>query len=107
MRRVRFPTNLEYVAVRGQTPNVQEHATLIAAIRGGKHDNEARNVAESTLSNIMVRQAAYTGKEVLWDELIKSDLELKKPDYELTPENILAHVPITGGDAFPTKKAKG
>jgi hypothetical protein len=55
----------------------------------------------------MIREAAYTGKPVLWDDLVKSDLELQKPDYELTPKNIKAHVPIPGTDAVPTKKAKG
>ncbi len=98
---------VEKVEAKGKNPYVQEHADLIAAIRSGKHINEAKNVAESTMSNIMIRQAAYTGKEVVWDEFIKSDLELKKPDYKLTPENILAHVPIPGSDAIPTKKAKG
>jgi len=98
---------VEKVQAKGRNPYVQEHADLIAAIRSGKRINETKNVAESTMSNIMIRQAAYTGNGVAWDELINSDLELKKPDYELTPENILAHVPIPGTDAVPTKKGKG
>jgi myo-inositol 2-dehydrogenase/D-chiro-inositol 1-dehydrogenase len=98
---------VEKLKVQGRNPYVQEHADLIAAIRDGKHINEAKNVAESTMCNIMIREAAYSGEEVLWDDLIKSDLELKKPDYELTPENVKAHVPIPGSDAVPTKKGKG
>ncbi|GMV98321.1 MAG: dehydrogenase [Phycisphaerae bacterium] len=81
---------------KGTNPYVQEHKDLIAAIRGGEPLNEAQNVAESTLTNIMIRMSAYTGREITWDEAMKSDLELKKPDYELTEENIRAHVPIAG-----------
>jgi predicted dehydrogenase len=77
-------------------PYVQEHKDLIDAIRAGKPVNETQNVAESTLSAIMARTAAYTGKEVTWDEIMKSDLELKAPDYELTEENIRAHIPVPG-----------
>lgn len=87
---------VEKVEVKGLSPYVQEHADLIEAIRTGKYINETKNVTEATMANIMIRESAYTGKEVLWDDLIKSDLELKKPDYELTPENILAHVPVPG-----------
>lgn len=73
-----------------------------ATIRRGKYINETRNVAESTLTNIMIRMSAYTGKEVAWDESMKSEIELKKPDYELTPENIKAHIPIPGCDVPKT-----
>lgn len=87
---------VDKVEVKGLSPYVQEHADLIEAIRTGKYINETKNVTEATMANIMIRESAYTGKEVLWDDLIKSDLELKKPDYELTPENILAHVAVPG-----------
>ena len=78
------------------SPYVQEHKDLIAAIQSGKPINEAQNVAESTLSGIMARTSAYTGKEVTWDEMMKSDLELKRPTYKLTPENIKADIPVPG-----------
>lgn len=61
-------------------PYVQEHTDLIAAIRNGESVNEARQVAESTLSAIMGREAAYTGQVITWDEIMNSDLDL-------TPEN--------------------
>jgi predicted dehydrogenase len=93
-----FISTVGKVEAQGQNPYVQEHADLIAAIRTGKPINEVRNVAESTMTNIMIRQAAYTGTEITWDELLKSDLQLAKPDYELTPENIRAHIPVPGGD---------
>ena len=84
------------IEAKGQSPYVQEQADLIAAIRTGKHINETRNVSESTMSNIMIRVAAYTGKELTWDDMLKSDLALKKPDYPLTPANIRAHIPVPG-----------
>jgi hypothetical protein len=55
---------------------VQEHADLIASIRNGKPLNDSERVAGSTLTAIMGREAAYTGKLVTWQEMEKSDLEL-------------------------------
>ena len=66
-----------------QNPYVQEHADLIASIRAGKPLNEARQVAESTLTAIMGRISAYTGKSVSWDWVMKaSKLDLTPPHFE-------------------------
>src|SRR5579859_8060886 len=43
-------------------PYVQEHTDLIASIRSGNPLNEAEQVAHSTLTAIMGREAAYTGQ---------------------------------------------
>ncbi len=64
-------------------PYVQEHKDLLAAIRSGKHVNEARQVAESTLTAIMGRMAAYTGKTVTWEQALNSKLDLSPPEYAL------------------------
>jgi predicted dehydrogenase len=77
-------------------PFEQEHKDLIDAIRSGNAINKAKNVAESTLTAIMARTSAYTGQEVTWDEMMKSDMQLGPPDYELTKANCLAHVPVPG-----------
>lgn len=66
-------------------PYVQEHIDLLSAIRSGKHVNEARQIAESTLTAIMGRMAAYTGKTVTWDFAMKSMLDLSPPSYEFGP----------------------
>lgn len=64
-------------------PYVQEHADLIASIRAGKPLNEARQVAESTLTAIMGRVSAYTGQPVSWEWLLKaSKLDLTPPHME-------------------------
>ncbi|GAC1515213.1 MAG: Gfo/Idh/MocA family oxidoreductase [Gemmatimonadaceae bacterium] len=57
-------------------PYVQEHRDLIASIRSGRPLNEGRRVAESTLTAIMAREAAYTGQVVTWDEIAVADLSL-------------------------------
>ena len=53
-------------------PYVQEHTDFIASIRAGKPLNELKTVAESTLTAIMGRMSAYTGKAVTWDQALTS-----------------------------------
>jgi myo-inositol 2-dehydrogenase/D-chiro-inositol 1-dehydrogenase len=61
------------------SPYVQEHTDLIASIRSGKPYNELKQVAESTLTAIMGREAAYTGQTITWDEILKADMDLAPP----------------------------
>jgi myo-inositol 2-dehydrogenase / D-chiro-inositol 1-dehydrogenase len=61
---------------RPVTGYVQEHTDLVASIRAGRPLNELRQVAESTLTAIMGREAAYTGQEVTWDEMLNADQDL-------------------------------
>lgn len=53
-------------------PYVQEHTDLIASIRAGKDINELKNVTESTMTAIMGRMSAYTGKAVTWEQALNS-----------------------------------
>jgi predicted dehydrogenase len=53
-------------------PYVQEHIDLINAITNGTELNEARQVADSTLTAIMGREAAYSGAGVEWDQIANS-----------------------------------
>jgi predicted dehydrogenase len=71
----------------GKEPSsyVEEHKAFVASIREGKPLNEARRIAESSLVSIMGREAAYTGKVVTWDEMMKSDLDLSPPKIEFGP----------------------
>lgn len=65
-------------------PYVREHADLIASIREGEPLNEGRCIAESTLTAIMGRMSAYTGRELKWDWAINaSELDLTPPKYEM------------------------
>jgi predicted dehydrogenase len=53
-------------------PYVQEHTDLIASIRNDKPLNELQNVAFSTLTAILGRMAAYTGKTVTWEQALNT-----------------------------------
>jgi len=59
-----------------QDSYLQEHTDLIEAIRAGKPLNELKNVAESTLTAIMGRMSAYTGKAVTWEQALNSSEDL-------------------------------
>ncbi len=67
----------------GENPNpyVEEHRDLVAAITSGQPLNEAKRIAESTLSAIMGRMSAYTGKDVTWRQAMESKLDLAPPSY--------------------------
>jgi myo-inositol 2-dehydrogenase/D-chiro-inositol 1-dehydrogenase len=57
-----------------------EHDELFASIRSGKPINDAVRGAHSTLMALMGRMAAYTGKEVSWDEALNSQEKLVPDD---------------------------
>ncbi|MHC4123864.1 MAG: Gfo/Idh/MocA family oxidoreductase [Planctomycetota bacterium] len=64
-------------------PYIQEHAELVKSILTGKPINDGRQVAESTLSVILGRMCAYTGRELKYDWVMKaSKLDLTPPKYE-------------------------
>jgi myo-inositol 2-dehydrogenase/D-chiro-inositol 1-dehydrogenase len=65
---------------RGTDPYVQEHTDLIASIRAGKPYNELKSVAESTLTAILGRMSAYTGKSLTWEQALHSQEELMPLD---------------------------
>lgn len=53
-----------------------EHDELFASIRAGKPLNDGVRMARSTLMGLMGRMAAYTGAEVTWDMMLKSNERL-------------------------------
>jgi predicted dehydrogenase len=64
-------------------PCLKQHADQIAAIREGKRLNEGRRIAESTLTAIMGRMSAYTGRALSWKWAMNgSKLDLRPPKYE-------------------------
>ncbi len=81
---------------KGMDPYVQEHIRLVNSIRGdGAYANDGRNVAESTLTCIMGREAAYSGKEITWDMVMasKQDLQPKAFGYKLAMQTPPLPVP--------------
>ena len=77
-------------------PYVQEHMHLVHAIRTGNYVNEAERTAISTLTAIMGRTAAYTGRLITWDEIFKSDMYLGPKIIELGPVDMVFETPIPG-----------
>jgi predicted dehydrogenase len=65
---------------RFTNPYVQEHYDLLESIRAGRPLNEGRQVAESTLSAIMGREAAYTGQIIEWDALLNAKQDITPPN---------------------------
>jgi len=66
-------------------PYEQEHQDLIASISAGKPINDALAIAESTMTGILGREAAYSGKAITWDEAMKSTTRLGPEKYEFGP----------------------
>lgn len=71
------PTEGDNWRFRGQSEDayVQEHIDLINAIVNDTPLNETENVTDSTLTAIMGREAAYSGSEVTWDQILNSEFK--------------------------------
>jgi myo-inositol 2-dehydrogenase / D-chiro-inositol 1-dehydrogenase len=61
----KFTSNLE-------TADPEKKKNFVESITSGKFHNQAAKGAESALSCMMARTAAYTGREVTWDEMMRS-----------------------------------
>jgi len=83
-------------------PYVQEHMHLVYAIRTGNYVNQAEQTAYSTLTAIMGRTAAYTGRAITWDEIFKSDMDLGPGKIEFGPVNMKFPVPVPGTPVITT-----
>jgi predicted dehydrogenase len=83
----------EIVAV---SPYVQEHISLVTAIRTNQPVVEAERTAISTLTAIMGRTAAYTGQLVTWEEMLNSTVKLGPEKYEMGAVSMEFPVPIPG-----------
>ncbi len=81
-------------------PYLQEHVDLVRSITEGPRLNEARSVADSTLTAIMGRMSAYTGQPVSWEQALGSALDLSPPAYEwsdlpVAPVAVPGRTPLT------------
>jgi myo-inositol 2-dehydrogenase / D-chiro-inositol 1-dehydrogenase len=74
----------------------QSHINLVTAIRTNNPVNEAFHNATSSLTAVMGRESAYTGKMFTWDDMMKSDLRLGPTEYAMGPVNLKAEPPIPG-----------
>jgi predicted dehydrogenase len=79
-------------------PAVLEYREMIDSIRNGKATNEGRQIAESTMTAILGRMSAYTGRALKWDWAMNaSKLDLSPPSLEFgdLPEMPIAIPGIT------------
>src|SRR5690606_41990063 len=58
------------------SPMVKEHRDLITSIQAGAPRNDLKRMAESNLTAIMGREAAYTGQIVEWETLLIAEQNL-------------------------------
>lgn len=81
-------------------PYVQEHVDLQDAIVNSRSLNETAQVAESTMSAIMGRMAAYSGAQVEWESALADPMSLMPPALKFGP---LPQAPV----AIPGQAARG
>lgn len=77
---VRAKTNWRFRAEKPSNMYQNEHNELFAAIRSGTPINDGVRMANSTLTAIMGRMAAYTGQVVTWEQAMNSE-ELLVPTH--------------------------
>jgi predicted dehydrogenase len=76
---------------------VSEHVRLITAIRTDKPVNDVDKHVQSTLTAMMGRISAYTGKFVTWDEIMASTMKLGPDTFEFGPvPGIKEEIPVAG-----------
>jgi myo-inositol 2-dehydrogenase/D-chiro-inositol 1-dehydrogenase len=78
------------------SPYDQEHIDFVTAIRNEQPLNEAENVAVSTMTAIMGRISAYTGKLITWDEMMNSDMKLGPKVFVMGPVDVDKSIPVPG-----------
>jgi predicted dehydrogenase len=78
-------------------PYVQEHTDMMASILGkGPYINEATTVAESTMTCLMAREAAYSGQKVTWEMMMNSKLDLLPKSFGYNEKVPVPPLPVPG-----------
>lgn len=94
-------SNCRDMGSQGNDPYMQEHIALIDSIRGdGPYINQAMEVAESTMTCIMGRESAYSGKEITWNDIMMSQLDLMPKDLSPNAKIPVPPLPVPGEYKF-------
>jgi len=94
-------TNCRDMGTQGINPYVQEHIDMVNSILGkGPYINEAMAVAESTMTCIMGREAAYSGQEITWDMVMNSSLDLYPKQFDYKARLDVPPLPVPGKYKF-------
>ena len=96
---------IDSTALRGARqevdPYVQEHQDMVASILGkGPYINEAMAVAESTMTCLMGREAAYSGQKITWDMMMASQLDLLPKSFDYKDSVPVPPLPVPGTYKF-------
>jgi predicted dehydrogenase len=96
---------IDSTALRGARlavdPYVQEHADMMASILGkGPYINESMAVAESTMTCIMGREAAYSGRKITWDMMMASKQDLLPKTFDYKDSVPVPPLPVPGKYEF-------
>jgi hypothetical protein len=85
----------------GINPYVNEHTAMVRSIRGdGPYVNHGMAVAESTMTCIMGREAAYSGQELTWDQMMSSQLDLMPKAFDYDEKMEIPPLPTPGTYKF-------
>lgn len=90
-------SNCHDMGEKGENPYVHEHILMVNSILGkGPYVNQAMTVAESTMTCIMAREAAYSGQEITWDQMMASQLDLTPKDFSYDAKVEVPPLPVPG-----------
>jgi predicted dehydrogenase len=85
----------------------QEHIDLVNSIRGeGDYWHQGVEVAESTMTAIMGRMSAYSGRKVTWDEAMNSDLSIVPEEWSFDNSLDIKRVPVPPVKPRPPRDKK-
>ena len=74
----------------------QSHINLVTAIRTNKPVNETHNLATSSMTGLLGREAAYTGKNLEWDNIMNSNLSLVPEKLQMGNVTRMPETPVPG-----------
>jgi len=79
------------------SPYVAEHTAMAASIRGERpYINDGMAVAQSTMTCIMARESAYSGRTITWDMMMQSQQDLMPKDLSDTAKIPVPPLPVPG-----------
>lgn len=94
---IRGANPYQYEGEQG-SPAVRQYAEMIASIRNGEAINEGRQIAESTMTAILGRMSAYTGRALKWEwamEASRLDLSPAEMAFAAMPPRPVAMPGVT------------
>ncbi|MEX1212512.1 MAG: Gfo/Idh/MocA family oxidoreductase [Balneolaceae bacterium] len=86
-------------------PFVQEHIELVTAIRTGGYINDTAAQIDTCNVAILGREAAYTGQNLTWDELVNMDKSYDLGVYDFNRSyEVPDKAPVPGTEAAPAQR---